>query len=395
MLISKQTQNKLNISRILHLIWKEQGISRSDIARRLSLDKSTITDATQKLLETGVIEEWKQGESKPRGGRRPTYLRIKNGFGIVVGIEFRPESYRAVFCDLRGDILHSFSGVQEVQSGTITPALSDLITNLCSQAQNLNLPVIAIGIGLTGIVDVRKGRILYSIPFQIYEPQNLAEQLIEIHHLPILIENDANACAWAELNNSDYNNHANFLALLGEIPPAIPLEETTHVDAFSVGIGLAFGRRVYHGTDNFAGEFRSIFWAGETEGQFSVSKADLTRFASDSRVREQIFSELARQIALLVNTLNLNGIFICGGMERYSSEFIPLLDHYIKENWSYEMSIARDLPLLNSSYGDLAVAVGSAAVILDTLFGIPDYHHEDGGLSGRIRDLILGHMARS
>jgi hypothetical protein len=59
------------------------------------------------------------------------------------------------------------------------------------------------------------------------------------------------------------------------------------------------------------------------------------------------------------------------------------------------MSIARDLPLLNSSYGDLAVAVGAAAVILDTLFGIPDYHHEDGGLSGRIRDLILGHMGRS
>ncbi|MFW5801660.1 MAG: ROK family transcriptional regulator [Spirochaeta sp.] len=391
MLISRQTQNKINLSRILHLIWQEQGISRSEIARRLNLDKSTLTNATYKLLEAGIIEEWKQGEAIQKAGRRPTLLRINSDFGVVLGIEFRPESYHAVLCDPMGNIIESFNGTHPILNSDFIPQLSSLITELRQKIEKSQARVLAIGIGLSGIVDIHQGRILYSIPFSINEPKQMAAQLMEEHRLPILIENDANACAWAELNNPNYNSLQNFLALLGEIPPAETIGSTLKVDAFSVGMGIAYRRRVYHGTDYFAGEFRSIFWKGEAEGQLSISKSELERFTTSEDIRRQVFSELAMQVALIVNTLNLNGVFICGGMERYSHEFTPLLEQQIKINWSYEM-VERNIPLLNSSYGDLSVAVGSAALILDSLFGVPDYNLENGGLSGSIRDRILDHL---
>ncbi|GAB6089027.1 ROK family transcriptional regulator [Spirochaeta dissipatitropha] len=393
MLSSRQTQNKLNLARILHLIWKEQAISRTEIARCLQLDKSTITNASNKLLDLGLIEEWKQGNSAPGAGRKPTLIRIKTGFGSILGIEFRPESYQAVFTNLRGEILHSQSGKHHISRENLLPELSELIGKLCREVKEVSVPVAAVGVGLSGIIDTRKGSIRYSIPLQIHSELNLTDSLIKTHGIPVIVENDANACAWAELNNAQEGNTGNFMAVLGETPGVQIGQTPPVVDAFSVGIGLALQGQIYHGPDYFAGEFRSIFWNGEPDAQFSVHKKDLQDFHSNKEIRTRTFTELSRQISLIINTFNVNGLYICGGLEGFSEEIIPVLRHCIEENWSYQPQIPRKVSISNSSYAEKAVAVGAANLVLHSLFGVPDYLHADGGLIGKIRDRLLEHMA--
>ena len=406
MIPSKQTQNKINLARTLHQIWRHQGISRSEIARKLELDKSTITDAIQKLIEARLVEEWKHGDSRPGGGRKPIFLRVSESFGLVVGLEFRPESFRVVYYSLRGEVLDSFSGTQDVGPRDFLSSLSQLIRTILSRALAGNRQVIAIGIGLSGIIESSTGRILHSIPFGIDSPKQVADELMSEHGIPVLLENDANACAWSELGffserisvdpdeppseeNPIPDPHS-YIAVLGEVPA---LERDSRLYAFSVGLGLCINQRIYRGPNHYAGEFRSLNWNGEPEGQFGPLKDELRNFRSNPSLRRRVFEELASQIALFSNTLDCDAVYLCGHLESYTDEFIPILDRCIRQNWSYEDVQPREVELLPSSHGENAVAVGAAALILHILFGVPDYATVSGNQNAKIRDIILGSLA--
>src|SRR5690606_26890859 len=152
----------------------------------------TITDAIQKLMDAGLVEEWKQGHSRPGGGRKPIYLRVNESFGQVVGIEFRPESYRVVFYSLRGEVLDAFNGSHNLGSGDLLEAIADLIGRVRETSSGKARRIIAIGIGISGVVEFASGKINLSIPFGVISSMDLANDLIKRHGIPVLLENDAN-----------------------------------------------------------------------------------------------------------------------------------------------------------------------------------------------------------
>ena len=104
-------QKNQNMTLIAELIWKTGGIARADIARRLGLYRSTVTNIVGYLMDAGVVVEGETMDSNPLGGRRPTVLKLNRRFGFVVGVDLQPSHWRMSFHDISGELLKTYEGL--------------------------------------------------------------------------------------------------------------------------------------------------------------------------------------------------------------------------------------------------------------------------------------------
>lgn len=353
----------INTSNVLKTIWMNNDISRIEIAGKLKLDKSTITVIVSNLLEKGIVFEIEEGEAGPKGGRKPVKLRLNKSYGCIVGIEMHPNFYMAVLINLEGEILSSIFRKTTINKENFFTNINELMNDLSAPEQTTP-PILGIGLGLSGIVNFDKGVINQSIPLNV-EDFTVKDILEKKFNLPVTVENDANACCWGEIVfHRNSTPMKNFLFVLIEFHTAC--SASSKYKTIAVGIGFVFNGKIHHGQTYSAGEFRSIEWA-EGCGQMSLDDATAAKVEYDDSIFRKFAVELSKHMAFLVNTLNLNHIFLGGDIEKHKEKFTPILNDAIKENWSY-----RDKGNLcnihYSSFGKSAVAYGSAGMMLNKIF---------------------------
>ena len=250
-------------ARIVRTIWQNPRISRVGIAERLGLDKSTVTNQVGRLIEIGIIEEIAEGNAGSRGGRRPIHLAMNRSFGRVLGIEIQVGTYVALVVDLAGEILAETRGLVPMDEGNRSKMMLAIIhecsAKLCPEQERL----LGVGVGIGGLVDLKKGRIRYSVPLGIKEAIDFGKTVAAKLAVPCFVENDANCCAWGELAFNKDEALRDFLFALVEFrrdPKSIGLS-----GGMGVGFGVALGGKVYSGAHGDAGEFRSAFCDGAGE----------------------------------------------------------------------------------------------------------------------------------
>jgi predicted NBD/HSP70 family sugar kinase len=349
-------------ARVVRTIWQNPHISRVGIAERLSLDKSTVTNQVTRLIEIGIIEEIAEGSAGTRGGRRPIHLAMNRSFGTVIGIEIQVESYVAVAVDLGGEILAETKGSVPVGvevSDMMFSVIQECIAKLCPDGSRL----LGVGVGTGGLVDLKKGRIRYSVPLGIKSALDFGKTVSARLNVPCLIENDANCCAWGELAFNRDEALRDFLFALIEFrrdPKSIGLS-----GGIGVGFGIVMGGKVYSGPHGNAGEFRSAFCDGPGESQLSISKAAQSRLDSDRSALVAAADELARNAAMLVNTMDFERVYVGGDIEALDVDFPSLLRRRLEENWMYPFP--KEVEIHYSSLGGKAVAYGAAGMLLDRM----------------------------
>ena len=354
----------INSSRVLRDIWIHKETSRIQIARNLGLDKSTISSIISELLRIGIVSETTEGEAGPQGGRKPVLLTLNRSYGCVVGIEMRPESYNAVAVDLEGSVIYSKFALVQLSGANFREVLLEVSNRVRDELKRTGVPLLGIGVGVAGVVDPQHGIIRYSIPLQMTESFDFRSAIAEGYDLPIFVENDANACAWGELAFHRGKRLRNFLFVLVEFRE---LHDRGRIaERTGVGIGIVIGGRVHYGRDFSAGEFRSVFRTPDNKGQFSLSEEDAFRLEEDPAILARFFRELSRNIAMLVNTFNLDHVFLGGDIERYEREIQPVLVEEIQFNWPYPGGV--NCAIRFSSLGEKAVAYGAAGMVLHRLF---------------------------
>jgi len=350
-------------ARIVKTIWQNPRISRVGIAERLGLDKSTVTNQVARLIDIGLIEEIDEGSAGTHGGRRPIHLAMNRSFGRVIGIEIQVESYVAVVVDLAGEILAETRGIIPSGWGDFSDTMLDVIRKcsdkLCPGGERL----LGIGVGAGGLVDLKKGRIRYSVPLGIKSPVDFNAEVASKLSVPCFIENDANCCAWGELAFNRSESLRDFLFAL------IEFRRDTHSigqsGGIGVGFGIVFGGRVYSGAHGDAGEFRSAFCDGSGEQQLSLPKTMLARFDSDRDILAATADELARNTAMLVNTMDFERVYIGGDIESLDVDFPAILKRHLEENWMYPFP--KEVEIRYSSLGGRAVAYGATGMILNRI----------------------------
>lgn len=354
-------------ARIVRTVWQNPSISRVDIAERLAFDKSTVTNQVSRLIAIGLIEEMDEGSAGTRGGRRPIHLAMSRSFGLVIGIEIQLESYVAVAVDFAGEIRAESRGAIAPDWSDYSQTMLTVIHKCISKLRPNSERLLGVGVGIGGLVDLKKGRIRYSVPLGIKNPVDFAATVAAKLSVPCFIENDANCCAWGELAFNRSESLRDFLFAL--IYPTHELrcgpDSLGQSGCIGVGFGIVLGGRVYSGAHGNAGEFRSAFCDGPGELQLSLPKDTLLRIGSDREALALAADEIARNIAMVVNTMDFERVYIGGDIEALDIDFPALLQRRLKENWMYPFP--RDVEIRYSSLGGKAVAYGAAGMILNRL----------------------------
>ena len=353
-----------NASRILRAVYQHPRISRVAIAERLSLDKSTVTHQVNRLIQRGIIEEIEEGNSSAKGGRRPIHLSLSKRYGYCIGVELQVESWVAVAVDLTGEVLGEARGDCHIEAESLADTALAILTEAQARLRQEGRSLLGIGVGTGGLVNLRKSFIHFSVPLGITAPFDFGKAVASRLEVPCLIENDANCCAWGELAFNRDEALRDFLFALVEFRK--DRFSLSRYGGMGVGFGIVLGGKVHPGAHGNAGEFRSAFCEGRGNLQFSLPREDLARIDRDRQALEKVSDELARNVAMLVNTMDFERVFIGGDLESLGVDFPGTLRRRLEENWMYPWP--KDVKILNSNLRERAVAFGAAGMILDRLF---------------------------
>lgn len=360
----------INVSRILRLIWQKKGISRVEIANSLNLDKSTVTKIVSSLNEIGIISEIAEGTTGPQGGRKPIYLEITPKFACVGGIEINPERFVCCLLDLHGQVLFQHQEIIPPETFAelrIEGVFQKAYKLIAYEAIKFGVSMIGIGVGLPVFVDSENGLIQCSVPLMIEGVYPFIENVTKYTDIPISLENDARCCCYGELMNK-YDNHVkNSIFVLTEYRVLQPMSKSKK--NLSIGLGIIMDGKIVKGPEGSAGEFRSMLWEEGNKGQFFSGEDSLASIITDNEEINSVFYELAQHIAFLVNTLNLQCIYIGGIEQMYVERITELIRERIHIQWPYTKK--SNLAIRSASFGSLAVAYGAAAMYIDQLFSLP------------------------
>jgi len=362
------------LTRIMREIWLNRSISRIKIAENLHIVKSAVTSQVNTLIEQGIAQETAEGETGKRGGRKPIYLSINKDYGYIFGIEIQTTYIIAVAVNLAGDILETITedGLS-VSKDNLVATIIAFYKRLKKQMKYHQGKLLGLGVGTGGLISPRDGTIFFSAPLSISEPLNIIQEITRCIDTPFFIENDANCCAWGELTFNRCPEPRNILFVLVEFKQALAAKKK--YGGVGVGFGIVINGTVYYGSDFYAGEFRSVLCDRADDLQFSLSRDELSRIFTDKSILEKFSNELAKNIAMLANTMNFSRVFIGGDMESVEFDFCELLKRKINENWIYPIN--KQVMTQYSSLGAKSVAYGAAARLLDWLFSSNNFPLSD------------------
>lgn len=350
-------------SRVIRQLWIDEDLSRADLAKHLDLNKSSMSNIVQDLIDQKIVIETEEKEAGPKGGRKATGLKLNKDHFYALGIELRSDSHTVLAVDLEGSVLFSETVPLGFTASSFTEDVCNLIHQTVQALAWLNRPLVGVGIGFSGVVDSDNQSIIRSVSLGFNTPFDFAKQVSSNFPFPVILENDANAGAWGEVVFQRKRKLRNFLFVLIEF-----WKYYSDVDGTpqpTIGIGLGFDGKIYRGSHFKAGEFKSVFNQDPSNSHQVVIEKGI-RITEKQEHLQSFIQEVSRNIAFLVNTLDIGNVFIGGDIEAFRAFMPEMLKTALREN-----SLEGDdstCQIQFSSLGYHAVPFGAAALVLDRVF---------------------------
>jgi predicted NBD/HSP70 family sugar kinase len=380
------TIRDINRQIVLNYVRDREPISRAEIARETELQRSTISTIVEELKTEGLIEEIGEGEST--GGRRPTLLRLRASGGMAIGVDVTPSCTTIASCDLAGRVLEREEFPVSATPDQLIELIGESVRRIAQQAGAQ--PVEGVGISLPGLVEPASGRATY-IPYFKWRDWNVVEQVRRATRLSVVIDNDANAAALAELwfGRPEVSEARDFILVLV---------------ADGIGTGIVIDGQIYRGERGAAGEFGHMIVAADGPVACSCGNRDcweahasgraaVARYAQKAQPREGEQSGVLKlnqlvdralageqhAICALTETAHFLGIGISNLIVGLSPEAVvvggpiarawPLVADALGE--PVQRSIRRGLPLARivaSTLSDQPTLMGALSLVLARKF---------------------------
>ncbi|HEY0457681.1 MAG TPA: ROK family transcriptional regulator [Pyrinomonadaceae bacterium] len=229
------TIRDINRQIILNYVREEGPVSRAYITRVTELNRVTVSLIVDELLEADLVEEI-EGESS--GGRPPQLLSLKTTKAVAIGVDLGKKMTVVGTSNLRGRILEK----NEFPTSTnFNKTLSRIIEQVQYYVNKSGGSIEGIGVSLPGLVESWKGKVV-NIPHLDWHYPEIGEVIEKATGLPVVVENDTNATALAELwlGRPEISNVRDFVVVL------------IHS---GIGTGIVFDGQIYRGKGGVAGEF--------------------------------------------------------------------------------------------------------------------------------------------
>ncbi len=354
-------QKQANLSLVMRTIQRDREISRVDIARKLGLKKSTVTNIVGELLENNAIEVLSEGKASPQGGRKPVILGINKTFGSILGIELQPTFYRGVITNMDGTVLISKEESISYEYSDFSDLFFFVLKQIQSDLDKLKIPLIGIGLAIPGYIDVVNGMIIRSWSHNL-DNYDFIENISSKIDIPVFIDNDSNCCAWRELwfDNED----GNFIYVLNRFA-----EHIGDNMGQGIGVGIVINGDVYYGTNYESGEFKSIFWRNDMNTQVGMNREELYNIRNNKELLRKYLIELLSNFSVVISILNPQKIFFGGSLQNLKIEILDIIGQELKDSWIGHQD--RKCEIIFPENEDREVASGAAGMVLSRLFAIP------------------------
>ncbi len=375
------TIRDINKQIVLAYVRDRAPISRAEIARQTALQRSTVSAIVDDLCDAGLVEETGTGDST--GGRKPTLLKIKTGVPAAMGIDITPSRTTIAIADLSGQILKS----EHLPTLPDVDQMTEQIVNKSAEyAQLYRTHNLEIGISVPGIADQFNGNAVY-IPYFQWSNWDIAKKITDRTNLPVIIDNDANATALAELwfGAEKIRKHRNFITVLV---------------ADGIGTGIVFDGQVYRGENGAAGEFghmivgenapvecscgSRICWEAHASEKASVKRYKEINGLLEEEISFEQIIDLAHRgepaaVKTLTETARYLGIGISNLIVGFSPQAIVISGNIVRAwdlikpeiNCLAERSVRQEIErteIMASSLGNSPTIIGSLSLVLARKF---------------------------
>jgi glucokinase-like ROK family protein len=238
----QESVRKVNTSIVLNALRLHSPISRAELASITKLNPSTITNIIHVLIGDGLVLESDMMESKI--GRPGIALALRAEAGAVVGVEIGVGFISVILTDFVANILWR-EWVEFPPTNTQIDIIFEaerLIDQALSVAEEKNLRLLGIGLGVPGLVNTKQGELLFA-PNLGWNNVPLRLMWTQRFHLPLYVENEANLAALGEYYFGVGRSVDNFIYLSSDV---------------GLGGGLILNGKLYTGEYGFASEIGHI-----------------------------------------------------------------------------------------------------------------------------------------
>jgi glucokinase-like ROK family protein len=386
---------KINKSLVLNTLRLHSPISRREVADITGLNPSTVSNIVKTIIDEGLVCEEDKVDSKI--GRPSVSLNLRPDGGAVIGVEIGVDFVFVLLTDFVAKSIWQnridlSSGLSQVE---VLAKAESLIEEAIRIAREHRLPLLGIGLGMPGLVNVMKGELIFA-PNLNWRNVPLRLMWNQRFHLPVYVENEANLAALGEYYFGVARGVENLIYLSSGI---------------GLGGGIIINGKVYRGGHGYAGEIGHIqrdpngkmcgcgrrgCWETQVGPRavlgrvkqalsespdvprpagFPIEQNDLTfNIVIDAALKgdgicrkafEEVAVDLGLGIADLANVFNPDLVVIGGALSLGKDILLPVIE---KTVLGEALSpIVKDLRFAFSERGPEACVYGAVAVVLDDI----------------------------
>lgn len=228
-------------NQLLRLIRASQPIMRSEIAERLSIDKSTVTEHVKPLIAAGILREDARSEE---GRRRSRYLSFNETDKIFAGVNLGVRRSQVGLTTLSGGIGDELDFETPADPRRALRLAKESLIELAGRYPDRRVAVI--GVSVPGMADALRRKLVFA-PNLGWRDIDIARELRIAEDAHVVVDNDSTAAAMYEarlkIRDSEDGLMSNFVLVRS---------------GTGIGVGIVIGSEVYRGTGTgrgVAGEF--------------------------------------------------------------------------------------------------------------------------------------------
>jgi len=352
-----------NRSLVLQTLYRTGTQSRADIARETGLTRVTVSDLVAELMVEGLVIETGQREAA-RPGKPATLLELNREAFQIVGVDLSGYAvFRGALLDLDGQVIARAEVPLAGSMGAeATAKVAGIIESLVAEA---TLPVLGIGVGSPGVVDL--AGVVLSAPNLGWSGEPLQQVLAERFSLPVIVINDANAAALAEHSFGDADSDMMLIKIGHGVGAGLLLDGTPLFGSrFAAGeIG-----HVVVGTDG--GAACACGKNGCLETWLAVPRLEAALEKASDEQRLEILREAGQRLGIalapVVGALNLAEVVLSGPTELLDGPLATATIETLRARTMAEFH--GDLTLRMTTLGEDIVMRGAAVMVLSGQLGV-------------------------
>jgi N-acetylglucosamine repressor len=357
---------QINRNKVYKLIYDEIATSKLQIAHKLQMGISTVSQNIKALEEDGLII--RSGSFESTGGRKADIIQIVRTARISIGVGILKESVFIVAVDLYGTIIHSITLDLPYETTTIYyKTLGDKVNEFIRQNGINPESILGVSIATQGIISSDGQSVSYGVIMDNFGMK--LSRFAEFIPYPCRLEHDCKAAANLELWNNKRIDNAVVVLLNRNLGGSFIINGDIFHGAHMHGGALEHMCINRDGPLCYCGNRGCLETYCSANTLESSSGMDIQTFFEKLRNGEknclQIWSDFLDKLAFAIRNLSIiiDGYIIISG---YLAPF------FTEEDISYLLHAANTPPfpiersqILVGTYGQFTPAAGAALYYLE------------------------------